>query len=150
MKMLMPTAVLLAAFFQAPANPPMKMGLWESRATDKIRQPDGTDKIANRVVRNCVTRQNWLTLMGPTAIGACPKTNEAWTKDSYSFDVTCPDKPRLATVTIHFETPETQRGTLDMYSSPDGAPLSVHSEFEEHWIGADCEDVSPDHPVIVR
>lgn len=46
MKTLMSAAVLLAAFFQAPANPPMKMGLWESRGTDKVRQPDGRDKVA--------------------------------------------------------------------------------------------------------
>jgi hypothetical protein len=155
MKMLLPIAALLgASFFQAPVDPPIKMGLWESKGTFKMPQADGTIKESNRLMRNCKSRQSWVTLMGPTAKGACPKTNEVWTKDSYSFDVACSGKPKTASVEVQFVSPETEHGTLDLFSMPDGSPIpgtgKIRQEFTEHWIGADCGDVSPEHPVLVE
>jgi Protein of unknown function (DUF3617) len=151
MKMLLPIAALLGVgFFQAPANPPIKMGLWESKGTFKMPQADGTTKDTSRVMRNCKTPQTWVRMMGPTAKDACPKTNEVWTKDSYSFDVMCSGKPKMASVSVQFDSPETEHGTLDMFALPDGSPKKMHQEYTEQWIGADCGDVSPDHPVLVR
>jgi hypothetical protein len=142
--------ILAVAMFQVPANPPMKLGLWEMKGTVKISQPHGTDKTMSRVIRNCFTPDNWLKLMGPTASGACPKTNEAWSKDNYSFDVECSGKPKMASINIHFDNQETQHGIADVFTTPDGTPTKMHQEFEGRWVNAECGDVSPDHPVIVR
>jgi hypothetical protein len=71
------TPLLATTFLQAPAAPPMKMGLWENTSTSKSTE---ADKTVPRIVRSCVTPTNWLKLMGPTAQGACPKTNEMWAK----------------------------------------------------------------------
>ena len=144
------TPLLAAALLQAPAKPPMKMGLWEENSTLKVPQPNGTDKTTSRVVRSCITPANWLELMGPTAQGACPKTNEVWSNGDYSFDVACTGKPKEASVEVHFSDPESQYGSVDVYTSPEGAPAKMHGKFEGHWVSADCGDVSPDHPVLVR
>jgi hypothetical protein len=149
--MLMPIATLLTAgLFQAPSTAPLKLGLWEATLTTHVKQADGTDKVSNRVTRSCMTNDNWLTLMGPTAKDACPKANEVWTKDSYSFDVACSGKPKMASVAIHFDTPETEKGTIDFFGMPDGSPFTMHGSFSSHWVGAECGDVAPGSPVLIR
>ena len=90
--LLMCTSLLLA---QAPATPPMKIGLWQaevSSTTGHSTAPDG--KTNRRTVLSCVTPGNWLTLMGPTAKDACPKVDEVWTAHSYRFDLQCPESRR--------------------------------------------------------
>jgi len=144
------TTLLAATFFQAPATPPMKMGLWENNTTAKIQQPDGTEKTTSQKTRICLTEANWLTLMGPTAKDACPKTNEVWSKNSYSFDLACSGKPKIGSAVIHFDSPETQHMTLDSYALPDGTPMKMHAESEDHWVSAACGDVSTEHPVVVQ
>ncbi|HEY2467255.1 MAG TPA: hypothetical protein VGI45_05330 [Terracidiphilus sp.] len=47
--------------------------------------------------------------------------SEVWTKDSYRFDVTCPGKPKGASITIQFDIPGTQHGKVDIFASPDGS-----------------------------
>jgi hypothetical protein len=152
MKILLASAatLLAATFFQAPATPPMKMGLWESTSTAKVQQPDGTEKSTIRTYRNCVTETNWLTQMGPTAKEACPKANEVWTKDSYSFDVACQGKPKMASVSVHFDNLETQHIHLQIFAAPDGTPMKVDMGGETHWVSAACGDVPADHAVLVR
>jgi hypothetical protein len=152
MKILMSCAatLLTATLFQAPTAPPMKLGLWESNGTSTIKQPDGTDKITSRIMRNCKTKENWLTQMGPTGPHSCPKVDEVWTRDSYSFNTACPGKPKTGGATIHFDTPEAEHGSLDITATPDGMPFNMHATFTEHWVSSACGDVSPDHPVVVR
>jgi hypothetical protein len=151
MKILMPfTALLVATLLHAPTTPPMKLGLWQSTGISTLKQADGTDKTTSRIMRNCVTKENWLTQLGPTAKNACPKANEVWTKDSYSFDTACSGKPKTGTVTVHFDTPETEHGSLDISAMPDGSPFSMHANFTSHWVSSACGDVTPDHPVVVR
>jgi len=149
--MLKPAITLLAAtMLQAPARLPIKMGLWESSGAFKVKHPDGSEKTVNRVMRNCATPESWLKQMGPTAPGACPKVNEVWTKDSYSFDTACTGKPKTASVSVHFDSLESYHGSLDIFTLPDGTPSSMHHEFESHWVSDACGDVSPEHPVLVR
>jgi hypothetical protein len=143
------TTLLAATFFQVPATPPMKMGLWENNTTATIQQPDGTEKTTSQKVRICLTEANWLTLMGPTAKDACPKTNEVWSKNGYSFDTACVGKPKTGSVAIHFDSLESQHGTIDIFSLG-GSPVKIHVESEGHWVSAACGDVSTEHPVIVR
>lgn len=150
MKILIPfAAILTATLFQAPSTPPIKLGLWESTGGTTVKQADGTDKTTSRIMRHCVTKENWLTQMGPTGNHSCPKVNEVWTKDSYSFDTACSGKPKTGTVTVHFDTPETERVSIDILAMPDGAPLNMHAMFTDHWVSAACGDVLPNHPVVV-
>lgn len=144
------TTLLAATFFQVPTTPPMKMGLWEMNTTAKTQLPDGTEKTTAQKLRICITEANWLKLMGPTAKDACPKTNEVWSKNGYSFDVACSGKPKGASVAIHFDSLELQHGIIDVYSTPDGKPMKMHGEDESHWVSATCGDVSTEHPVVVR
>ena len=86
----------LAALAQAPTTPPMKLGLWQFDTTSKTQAGTAPgEKSGKRTVMSCITKNNWLTLLGPTASNACPKTNEAWTGQSYRFDVQCPGKPKV-------------------------------------------------------
>jgi len=142
--------LLVAAMFQAPAKPPVKMGLWESNGTTKMQMPDGTEKTTSSILRSCYTPTSWLKLMGPTAKEACPKINEVWSASDYSFDVQCSAKPKMAEVKVHFDSLEKDHGSMDFYAMPDGTPMKLHGDFESHWVSADCGDVSPDHPVLVR
>ncbi len=118
--------------------------------TLKMQQPDGTDKTTSQKMRICITESNWLRLMGPTAKDACPKTNEVWSKNSYSFDVGCAGKPKQASVAIHFDSLESQHGSLDDYETPNGKPMKMHGQFKDHWVSAECGDVSTENPVILR
>jgi hypothetical protein len=151
MKILLTTAttLLAATFFQAPTTAPMRMGLWEITTHYKTQQPDGTEKTSTRIFRNCTTETNWLKEMGPTAPNACPKTNEVWSKNGYSFDVACPGKPKVASVSVHFDSPETEHVVMHMLPSPE-TPMKLDAEGDAHWVSASCGDVSPDHPVLVR
>ena len=131
---------------QQPATPPMKMGLWEAKGIVSGDTPSKQE----RIVRSCITPDNWLKMMGPTGPGTCPKINEVWTKDTYSFDVQCTDKPKLASVSVHFIDPSTDHVILDMHTTPTGEPLNRHQEIDSHWVSAACGDLSPTSPVIVR
>ena len=143
-------ALLAAAMFQAPKEPPMKMGLWEITLHSSTKLPDGTSRDITHVLRTCTTRDNWLVKLGPTSVEACPKANEKWAADSYSFDVGRPGQTRVASISIHFDTPETQHGTIDLFVDSEGQPARSHSESTERWIGEACGDVSPDRPTFVR
>ena len=141
----------LAAAAQQPANPPMKMGLWESKGvvspgSDIKDTPAGHE----RTMRNCVTPENWLKMMGPNGPGTCPKVNEVWTKDTYSFDVQCSGKAKMASVNVHFIDMQTEHVILDISATPTGEPMKVHQDINEHWVSEACGDVSPTHPVLVR
>ncbi len=138
--------VALNAVAQQPANPPMKMGLWEARG---IVAPNAPSK-QERIVRSCITPENWLKMMGPNGPGTCPKINEVWTKDSYSFDVQCSGKSKFASVSVRFIDMEREHIVIDMYSTPTGKPAKVHQEVDDHWVGESCGDLSPKSPVIVR
>jgi hypothetical protein len=140
------TAALLStsALAQVPTEPPMKMGLWEMTS-----KTDLAGKANIRTVRNCINQTNWLKMMGPTAKEACPKINEVWTASSYSFDVQCTGKPKFASINVHFDSPEDQHVSLDMLTTPDGAPLNLHHDLTGHWLGADCGNVEPGKPVVV-
>ena len=144
------TTLLAATLFQAPSTPPLKMGLWESNSSTRVQQPDGTEKTTTSKHRNCATETNWLREMGPTAKEACPKINEVWSKDNYSFDVQCAGKPKMAMVAVHFDSLESQHLVIHLFATPDGTPMKMDGEGESHWVSASCGDVSPDHPVIVR
>ncbi len=147
MKLYLAIAITLSTtVFQAPANPPMKMGLWEEvGGTMPSKGPGG--KASSRVVRSCFTPANWLKLMGPTAKDACPKSNEVWRANAYSFDVQCAGKPKVASVSVVFDNPQTNHLTLDLFS-PSGA-VSMHDASQGHWVSSECGDVSPDTPVVI-
>ena len=133
---------------QQPTTAPMKMGLWEAKGIVNSDTPSKQE----RIVRSCITPDNWLKMMGPTGPGACPKINEVWTKDNYSFDVQCSGKPKLATVSVHFIDPSTDHVIFDMYTTPSGEPLptKMHNEADSHWVSESCGDLSPKGAVIVR
>ena len=128
----------------------MKMGLWESKGIVSPGAPiKDTPANHERIMRNCTTPDNWLKMMGPNGPGTCPKINEAWTKDTYSFDVQCSGKPKMASVSVHFIDPETDHVILDMFGTPSG-DAKVHQEIDAKWISEACGDVTPGHPVLVR
>jgi hypothetical protein len=130
----------------APSTPPIKMGLWESVPAASTGAQAGQPQ---RTVRSCQTPSTWVKQMGPTAKDACPKTNEVWTANSYSFDVQCSGKPKMASVSVTFDTPETMHGSFDMTAMPDGTPRAMHRDFQQRWVAADCGDVTPEHAVTV-
>ena len=145
-----PALLLLSVLLQAPSEPPMKMGLWETTLNVTMTTPDGSARTMTHVLRSCTTRDTWQAHLGPTSAEACPKTHEVWTKDSYSFDIACPGQPKDASVSVHFTTMEEQHIVVDTYRTPSGDPVKQHLDGMSHWTGADCGDVSPDRPVPVR
>ena len=136
--------------FQAPKEPPMKMGLWESTLQGTVKLPDGSSKDFTRVLRNCTTPDNWLVNLGPTSAEACPKANEVWTANSYTFDVGCPGQKRSASVSMHFDSPESHHGVIDLFVDGENQPANQHLELSDRWIGVACGEVSPDRPTVVR
>jgi hypothetical protein len=144
-------AVTLTAAAQQPAKPPMKMGLWESKGVVSPGSDiKGTPAGHELTIHNCVTPENWLKLMGPDGPGTCPKVNEVWTQDTYSFDIQCSGKPKMGSVSVHFIDPETQHVIVGISATPTGEPMNVQQEFDDHWLRDACGDVSPSQPVIVR
>ena len=149
-------ASMLAVMFQAPAVPPVKMGLWEGSVVSKMSGEGLPPQMAamgkrTSVVRSCYTPESYAKAMASNQQQRdCTKTNEVWGANTWSFDLSC----RSGTGTGHFEMTfddkENAHGSMHMSTNFGGHAMQSDSTMKMHYLGADCGKVSPDKPEIVQ
>lgn len=159
MKMLMfASPALLAgaiAFFQAPAVPPMRMGLWEIVTNTKIVMPNmpaGMPGTGPRTVtmRVCMTPESYQKYLGQSQqMRDCTRSNEVWTSHSYSFDMSCNSGKMTGHSEGVFDSKEASHGTAHMQMNG-GLGVTVDATASSKWIAEDCGAVTPDKPQIVK
>jgi Protein of unknown function (DUF3617) len=150
-------ASMLAAMFQMPATPPVKMGLWEGSVAMKMSGADlpaGMAGIGNRttVVRSCYTPESYAKAMANSQQQKdCVRSNEVWGAKSWSFDMSCRSGQTKGHFEMNFDSTEAAHGSMHMTMNPgSGHPMEMDTTMTMHYLGADCGNVSPDKPQIVK
>lgn len=150
-------AVLLAAMFQMPATPPMKMGLWESITVMSMKManapanmpPMGSPRTT--VTRSCLTPENYArNFYNNPQQKDCKRTNEAWTGSKVSFDIACPARNASGHFEMTFAGAEAGHGTMHMEVNRSEHPITMDMTYDTHFVGADCGSVTPGEPQIIR
>jgi hypothetical protein len=147
---------MLAAMFQMPAAPPVKMGLWESSVAMKMSgadMPPGMAGLGNRTtkVRSCYTPESWAKAMAQSQQQKdCVRSNEVWGAKSWSFDMSCRSGQTTGHFEMTFDDSENAHGVMHMNMNTGGRAMQMESTMNLHYLGADCGKVSPDKPEIVR
>jgi hypothetical protein len=144
-----------ALFFQMPATPPMKMGLWESTASIKMSgaamppgmsMPNMTTK-----VRVCMTPESYAKNLGASQrTKDCTRTNEVWGAKTFSFDLVCKGNGANGHFEITWDSKETSHATMHMVMNGGNHSMVTDSTMESHFVSTDCGNVSPDKPEITR
>jgi len=156
---------------QAPAPPPMKMGLWQSTSTATMSgltlPPDVVARLqaAGRpipgsqphttVVQSCVTPDSWKKMFTDMQQNKdCVFSNVQQSSSGMTADVTC--KGGRGETSGHFEatfvSTEKITGkvhmTITMVSQPN--PITADTTFESVYQGSDCKGVAPGEGKVVR
>ncbi|HZL26738.1 MAG TPA: DUF3617 domain-containing protein [Acidobacteriaceae bacterium] len=147
-------ASMLAAMFQMPATPPVKMGLWESSVAMKMSGADMPPQMAGMggrttIVRSCYTPESYAKAMSNSQ-GDCTRTHEVWGAKSWSFDLSCRSGQATGHFEMTFDSQESAHGSMHMTMNAGGHSMQTDSTMTMHYLGADCGKVSPDRPEIVH
>ena len=155
----------------APAPPPIKMGLWQNTVTNTISgfqlPPDVVAKLQSMgrpvpgsiprtiVTQACVTQDNWKkTFTDMQQNKDCQITNLKQSTTSMSGDVACTTSggSTKGHVEAAFSSQEKMNGKMHMEitSSSQQQPIVMDATFQSEYQGADCKGVSPDSPKIVQ
>jgi Protein of unknown function (DUF3617) len=118
-----------------PATPPVKMGLWESTATNAR---GGSYK-----TRSCFTNESYQKEMATMPAG-CTISNQAWTSHSFTADVACTMRDATSTghVDVEFPDTETIHSTIDINMTVQGQTMPMNFTTESHFVSADCGDLA--------
>ncbi len=149
-------ASMLAAMFQMPAAPPVKMGLWESSVTSKMSGeglPPQMATMGNRItkVHSCYTPESYAKAMANNQQQKdCVRSNEVWTPKSWSFDMSCRSGQSTGHFVMNFDDGENAHGSMQLNMNAGGRAMQMDSTMNMHYLGADCGKVTPDKPEIVK
>jgi len=149
-------ASMVAAMFQMPAAPPVKMGLWESSVTSKMSGeglPPQMAGMGNRItkVHSCYTPESYAKAMASNQQSKdCVRSNEVWGAKSWSFDLSCRGGQASGHFELAFDDTENAHGSMHMNMNAGGHAMQSDSTMKMHYLGADCGNVSPDKPVVVQ
>ena len=157
MKMLVVVgASMLAAMFQMPATPPVKMGLWESSVASKMSGADLPPQMAGMgarttTVHSCLTPESYAKAMANSQQQRdCVRSNEVWGAKSWSFDMSCRGGQATGHFEMIFDSTESAHGSMHMSMNAGGHAMQSDATMTMHYLGADCGKVTPDKPEIVK
>jgi Protein of unknown function (DUF3617) len=156
------------------APPPIKMGLWETTVTTQMSgfqlPPDVMEKLKQMgrdvpgephtmVSQGCLTPDEWqksIEAMNKPRQSDCSVTKHGDDVRSLSFDVSCKMR-NGGSITGHWEMhvvdDEHGQGSGHMKGDQMGAngqSFSMDSTMDSHYLGADCGDVKPGEPKIIK
>ncbi len=148
------------AVAQLPSTPPIRMGLWETAVSTKMTGMDMPPALAKMAglggqeirVQACVTPESWQKVVDTRQGKDCTRTNEHYTGNTYSFDLSC----RSGRMTGHsesvFEGQDAGHSTVSMVMDQGGGRPQMHvdSTSQSHFVSADCGGVTPDKPKIIK
>lgn len=140
---------------QMPSKPPMKMGLWETTTNTTMSMPgmNMPAGVGNRTTtaHSCATPESYADAFRQQEQRAsCQRSNEKWTGNTYSFDMTCGGMQGKGHFEITFENAENGHGTLHMESAMRDHSMTIDMAIKTHWLGTDCGNVAPGKGEIVR
>ena len=171
MAMLVSSAAMVA---QAPATPPVKVGLWQSTNTVTMTGIQIPPEVAARmqamgrqvpggphttVTQSCLTAEKWqktFSDMQQQRDQRCNLSNQQMSSSGMSADIACKSQDGRSSSTGHMEVTfvSTEKATgkahmeTTMASQP--KPIVMDMNFESVFQGADCQGISPDSPKIVK
>jgi hypothetical protein len=163
----------LGAALAQTSEPPVKMGLWQTKMTNTMTgmqippdvaarlkamgRPVPTGQPHTTVSQSCLTREKWKDMFSHMQRNHdCQFTNEHQTSTSMSADMTCksPDGKYSSTghIDVRFTSAEKMSGKVHaetiMQSQPQ--PIVMDMSFESAYQGADCQGISPDSPKVIQ
>jgi hypothetical protein len=159
MKLLLASGVaVLVAAFQMPAEPPMKMGLWEITAVSKMQMADMPAAMANMPgmgprttkIHACLTKENYEKAFaqgGPQAKN-CTISNQSYSAGKYSFDMSCNEGKLTGHYDGVFESPTAGHATTHMQMN--GGKMTIDATTTSSFLSEDCAGVSPDKPQLIK
>lgn len=154
--------------------PPVKMGLWETSVTNKMGlqlPPEVVAKLQEMgkevpgsgqhttVTESCFTPAEWqksMEQMNQPGNSDCEYTNRQNSGGKYSFDMSCKsDNGMIAKGHFEMLVDDTQHthGSFQMKSDqagPNGQAFSMDGTLKSHFVSADCGNVQPDSPKVIR
>ena len=118
-----------------PATPPVKMGLWESTASNAR---GGSYKM-----QSCFTNESYQKEMAVMP-AACTISNQAWTSHSFAADVACTMRDATSTghIDVQFPDTETIHSTMNISMTAQGQTIPISFTTESHFVSADCGDLA--------
>ena len=156
--------------------PPIKMGLWEGSTTITMQGMQIPPDVAARlqamgrpvpgaphtvVSQSCLTPDEWRKSFADVnrhGTMECTTSNMVQDEHQLSFDESC-TSPRGGTLEGHikltFDDSEHTRGEMHMKGTvPTGAsgaqPLTSDMTISSHFLSADCGDIKPGSPKILK
>ncbi len=117
-----------------PSTPPVKMGLWESTATN--------GRGASYKSRSCFTTESYQTEMAKMPPG-CTVSNQAWTSHSFTADVACTMQDATSTGHVDVQFPDTQtiHSTINVSMTAQGQTMPINFTTDSHFVSSDCGDI---------
>jgi hypothetical protein len=165
--------VFLSAALAQSSEPPVKMGLWQTKITSTMTgfqiPPDVAAKLKAMgrpvpgsepqtvVSQSCLTQEKWKDMFSHMQRNHdCQLTNEHQSSTSMSADMACksPDGQYSSTghVEAKFTNSEKMTGKVHVetirQSQPQ--PIVMDMSFDSAYQGADCQGISPDSPKVIQ
>jgi len=164
----------VAMVAQAPATPPVKVGLWQSTSTVTMSGIQIPPEVVARlqamgrpvpggphttVLQSCLTAEKWQKMFGDMQQQRdqkCNLSNQQTSSVGMSADIACKSSDGRSSSTGHLEVTfvSTEKATgkahmeTTMASQP--KPIVMDMNFESVFQGADCKGISPDSPQVVK
>lgn len=160
---------------QTASPPPIKMGLWETTVTSQMSgmpqlPPDMVAKLQQMgkpipgaphtiVTQSCLTQEQWekdFEQINKPRNSDCTMQKGPSDTHDFTFDISC-KTDRGMTMNghweIHFVDDEHSHGSGSMKADqamPNGQPFAMQMTIDAHYAGADCGDVVPGTPKIIK
>ncbi|MDR2220115.1 MAG: DUF3617 domain-containing protein [Methylobacillus sp.] len=133
---------------QSAADLPVNMGLWEATVVSK----EGKFSLVSQV---CITPDTWQKTLVGEEKGKCQKSNLKHDVSGLSADIECASeggKHFSGRWQLAFVSREKMHvtGPIELDQGSGQPPKFVAMEADSVYLGADCKDVKPNSPKLVR
>ncbi len=155
------------------SEPPVKMGLWQTKVTSTMTGFQIPPDVAARlkamgrpvpggepqtiVSQSCLTPEKWKDMFSHMQRNHdCQFTNEHQTSTGMSADMACksPDGRYSSTghVDARFTSSEKMTGKVhvETMTQSQAQPIVMDMSFDSAYQGSDCQGISPDSPKIIQ
>jgi hypothetical protein len=155
------------------SQPPVKMGLWQTKETITMTGFQIPPDVAARlkamgrpvpgaepqtvISQSCLTPDKWKEMFSHMQRNPdCKFTNEHQSSTSMSVEMACKSSDGRTSSAGHIEvgftssTKMTGKVHVDTVSQSQPQPIVMEMTFESAFQGADCQGISPDSPKIIQ
>jgi len=163
----------LSAGLAQSAEPPVKMGLWQSRITSTMTgfqvPPDVAAKLKAMgrsvpgsepqitVSQSCLTPQKWKDMFSQMQRNHdCQLTNQHQSASGLSADMSCKSADgqysSTGRIEVNFTSSEKMSGKVHVETTRQSQPqpIVMDMSFESNYQGSDCKGIDPDSPKLMQ